>query len=64
VGADEPVELLQLTALSDEHVLGDLVELLGGGDGPAVRFVDSGNVQGAEVLEGVGPADGGPPVTS
>src|SRR5690242_16218593 len=60
VGADEPVELLELAGLPDEHVLGHLVELLGGVDGPAVRLDDPGvhHVQSAEMLQGAGPADG------
>ena len=36
VGADEPVELLELPGLPDQQVLGDQVELVGGVDRPAV----------------------------
>jgi predicted RNA polymerase sigma factor len=42
VGADEPVELLQLVRLPDEHVLGDEVELFGGLDRAPVRLDDPG----------------------
>ena len=59
MGADEPLELLKLARLTDEQVLGDRVQLLGGVDGRPLGLDDSGvdDIQGTEVLDGIGPAD-------
>jgi hypothetical protein len=54
------VELLQLAGMLDEHVLRDLIQLLGGLDSLALRFDDARvhNVQGSQVLHGAGATDG------
>ena len=54
VRADEPVELLQLAGLADEHVLSDLVEVLGSVDSTTVRLDDAcvDHVQDTKVLLG------------
>lgn len=59
VSPDEPVELLQLTRVRNQHVLGDRVEFLRGLDGLAVSLDHSGidHVQGAEMLDCGCPAD-------
>jgi hypothetical protein len=57
---DEPVELLQLTRLPDEHVLGDRIEVLGGVHDASVRLDDPGvhHIQRTEMLQGACPAYG------
>src|ERR1700677_4838937 len=59
MGTDEPVELLQLTGMLDEHVLGDLIQFLGRLDSLPLRLDEARvhHIQGGQVLHGAGPAD-------